>query len=163
MPQLDPTSFPPQLIWLAITFIVLYVLMAKVALPRVGEVLEERKNRIDDDLGRAAKAKAEADAATEAYEAGLAEARATAQKTIRDATEAASRESAERQRAAAERFTAQIAEAEAAVAAARESALGDLRGMAAEAAGLVTARLTGGTPDQAAIDGAVDAAMKERA
>jgi F-type H+-transporting ATPase subunit b len=163
MPQLDPASFPPQLIWLAITFILLYVLMAKVALPRVGAVLEERKNRIDDDLGRASATKAEADAATEAYEAGLAEARAAAQQTIREATEKAARESAERQHAAAERVSAQIAEAETVIGAARQEALGSLRDMAASAAGLVAKRLTGSAPDQAAVDSAVDAAMKERA
>ena len=163
MPQLDPTSFPPQLIWLVITFVVLYVLMAKVALPRVGDVLEERKNRIDDNLGRAAAAKAAADAATEAYEAGLAEGRAAAQKTIRDASDKANRESAERQRDASERFAAQIAESEAAVLTAREAALGELHCMAADAATLVTARLTGGTPDPSAIDGAVKDAIKGRA
>ena len=54
MPQLDFATFPPQLFWLAITFIVLYVLMAWVGLPRVGGVIAARRNRIDGDLEKAA-------------------------------------------------------------------------------------------------------------
>ena len=62
MPQLDVSTFPPQLIWLAITFIVLYLLMSKLGLPQVHAIIEARRQRLDDDLARAAEIKAEAEA-----------------------------------------------------------------------------------------------------
>ena len=58
MPQFDPTSFPPQVVWLAIAFVVLYLLMSKLALPRVAEVLQMRADRIQSDLDKAASLKA---------------------------------------------------------------------------------------------------------
>ena len=79
MPQLDVTSYLPQLVWLAISFVALYFLMAKLALPRIADVLEERSKRREDNLARAEELQAEAEAAAEAYERVLAEARGTAQ------------------------------------------------------------------------------------
>ena len=71
MPQFDPSVFAPQLFWLVVTFIALYWLVAKVAVPRVGEVLEQRARVIQEDLDRATQLKAETDAALEIIEAGL--------------------------------------------------------------------------------------------
>jgi len=68
MPQLDVSTFAPQLVWLAITFVVLYLLMAKLGLPRVSAILDARRKRQDDDLARAAEMKAEAEAALAAYQ-----------------------------------------------------------------------------------------------
>ena len=68
MPQLDITTFSPQIIWLFITFIILYVLMAKVALPRIGNILEQRQARIDDNLNAAQNLRNEATADAEAYD-----------------------------------------------------------------------------------------------
>ena len=61
MPQLDPASFAPQLVWLAISFIILYVLLSIYALPKLGNILEARKNRIADDLEKAAHMRDEAE------------------------------------------------------------------------------------------------------
>ena len=70
MPQLEQIdTYLSQVIWLVISFAVLYVVMWKGALPRVADVLQERQERIDDDLDRAEKLKSEAEAALEAYEA----------------------------------------------------------------------------------------------
>ncbi len=98
MPQLDATKFAPQLIWLAIAFGVLYLLMAKVALPRVADVLETRADHINDDLRRAEEARAEAEAVMQAYEQALAAARAKAQGEAKAAEEAAATLSEARQK-----------------------------------------------------------------
>ena len=76
MPQLDISTFPPQLFWLAVTFIVLYLLMSRLGLPRVTAIIEARRKRLDDDLSRAAEVRAEAEATVAAYQRTLAEARA---------------------------------------------------------------------------------------
>ena len=79
MPQLDISTFTPQLFWLAIWFVILYLLMAKLALPRVNRLIETRRQRREGDLARAAQLKADAEAASAAYQKALAEARAQAQ------------------------------------------------------------------------------------
>ena len=66
MPQLVVTDYMPQLVWLAITFILLYVLMSRLLLPKVGSVLVERDRYIEDELGRAERLKAETDEALRA-------------------------------------------------------------------------------------------------
>jgi hypothetical protein len=79
MPQLEVSTFVPQLVWLAITFVILYLLMAGIGLPRVGGAIETRRRRIDDDLARAAQLKSEAETVLAAYQETLARARAEAQ------------------------------------------------------------------------------------
>ena len=66
MPQLDATTFPPQLAWLVLTFALMFLLMATVALPRIGKTLARRQGTIDGDLERAAKLKAEIDVVIQA-------------------------------------------------------------------------------------------------
>ena len=80
MPQLESATFISQIVWLAVTFLALYVVMARIALPRIGEVLEARQDRIAHDLDTAASLKAEAEAALAAYETSIAEARISAAK-----------------------------------------------------------------------------------
>ncbi|MEK9970567.1 MAG: hypothetical protein VW600_15610, partial [Ferrovibrio sp.] len=79
MPQLETATFLPQLVWLLITFAILYVLMAKVALPRVAEVVDGRRKRLENDLEEAARLKRETEKAIADYEQALATARAKAQ------------------------------------------------------------------------------------
>src|SRR5579864_1994360 len=127
MPQLDYHTFAPQLVWLAISFVVLYVLMTTLALPKVKGAIEGRRHRLDSDLGRAAEAKQEAEAALAGYRKTLAEARAAAQDTLRQTSEKLAAEAAERQRQLAATLTAQIEAAEARIAASKDQALGEIR------------------------------------
>ena len=78
MPQLDFSTFPSQIFWLAIAFVILYLALDRYLIPRIGGAIEERKDRIADDLDMAARKKAEADAAMLAYDKNLADARAKA-------------------------------------------------------------------------------------
>ena len=78
MPQLNPLDWAPQLIWLVIIFSILYVLMKRVALPRIGSVIEMRAARIRKDLEAADKLRRETQEVIAAYEQALAEAKARA-------------------------------------------------------------------------------------
>jgi F-type H+-transporting ATPase subunit b len=163
MPQLDPTTFAPQLIWLAITFVALYALMAWVALPKVGKVIDERRARIETDLKEAQRLRTESEAIHAAYERSLSEARAEAQAAIRQTMDRVNAEAAERQREAAARLASETAAAETRIAAARTAALANVRTIAVEVARAAAGHLTGTVPDEARVGVAVDAVMKERA
>lgn len=162
MPQLDLATFPPQLIWLAITFIVLYLLMAKLGLPRISRVLEARHRAIEGDLEKAQQMKVEAEAVIAAYERALSEARQQAQLTLKETTDRLNADAAERQRQTAEKLAAETAAAERRIAQAKNAAMADLRDMAVEVARAAAARLAGGALDGAGAAAAVDAVMRER-
>ncbi|MGA6930670.1 MAG: F0F1 ATP synthase subunit B', partial [Pseudolabrys sp.] len=86
-PPFDSHTFASQLVWLVITFVLLYVVLAKVALPRVGGIIAERQKRIDDDLAQANSFKTQSDSAIAAYEKALADARNRAQSIANDMRE----------------------------------------------------------------------------
>jgi F-type H+-transporting ATPase subunit b len=160
MPQLDFSTYAPQLIWLAITFIVLYLLMARVALPRIATVIEERRDRIASDLDEAERSKVQSEAAIAAYEAALAEARARAHEIARANRDRLTAEiDAERARVDAEAAD-KTAEAERAIAAARSAALGEVGAIAGELTEAIVKRLVGGRTAKQKIADAVSAAMK---
>ena len=158
MPQLDPSSFAPQLVWLAITFILLYVLMEKLALPSIGEVPEERKKRIDGNLDKAAALRAEAETAKAAYEKALAESRAKAHALTAAAADRAHKEAAARQQAVAATLAAQSKAAEETIATARAGALSHTQSIAAEIAREAVRKLLGQDIDAATADAAVKSA-----
>jgi F-type H+-transporting ATPase subunit b len=163
MPQLDYHTFVPQLVWLAITFVILYVLMSAVALPKVRAAIEGRRHHVDGDLSRAAALKEEAEKTLAAYQKTLADARAAAQETLRQTGEKLAADAAERQRQLSATLAEQITAAEARIAAGKEQALGEVRGIAAEVGSAVVEKLTGAAPDGAAMTGAVGRALNGRA
>ncbi len=163
MPQFDPTSYPSQIFWLIVCFVALYLLMSRVALPRIAEVLEERANRIAADLEKAAMLKQEAESVIAAYEAAVAEARREATTVIGKASAEISELSAKRQAEFAAELSRKVAEAEGRIASAKDEAKAQVRAIATEAASSVAARLTGAMPDAAIVERAVEAAMKEAA
>lgn len=163
MPQLDVSTFLPQLVWLAITFIALYVLMASMGLPPVGAILAQRRNKIEDDFAKAEQMKTEAEAVRAAYERALAEARVSAQETLRQTMEKLNAEAAERRRETTRELQQEIAAAEQRIAAARTATLVDLRGVATDLARAAARKLTGLEvgADEAGV--AVDAILREYA
>lgn len=160
MAQFDPATFSPQLIWLVITFGVFYFVLAKCALPRIVEVLEERQHNIDENLDRAAALKEEAKAAAEAYEKSLSEARAEAQAVMRQAREGMAADAAKRQQALADRLASDIQAAELRIGKAKEKAISRLNEAAAEAAFAAIEKLTGEKPNAKDVSLAVDGIMK---
>ncbi|MEQ8281879.1 MAG: F0F1 ATP synthase subunit B' [Parvibaculum sp.] len=159
MPQLEFHTFVPQLVWLVITFGFLYLMMARVALPRIANVLEERRDRIADDLDQAEQFKRQTDEAIAAYEKALADARANAHE-IAQATRDKLNEETERQRKSIEaRLAEKIAAAEKQIAATKEKALGNVRAVAIDVAEAVVTELLG-SADRAAAERAVDGELK---
>ena len=150
MPQLDPATFTPQIVWLAITFAVLLLVMWRVVVPRIAEVLQTRQGRLDDNLERAAALKDEAEAILAAYENTLQEARTEAQAVIAEASATILGTHERRHAELGARLTKRVAEGEAAVAKARDEALAGIREVAAEVAVAATERLIGKRPEQAA-------------
>jgi len=156
MPQLDFSNplMTAQVVWLVLIFGLLYFVMKNYALPRVGEILEERRRRIAADLEAAHAAKAEADAAAEAHREATQRARAEAQAAVARALQQAQEEAQKRAEALNARLAEQIAAAEARIGAARDAAMGALRQVAADTAEALVSRLTG-RADRTAVEAAV--------
>jgi len=164
MPQLDfnnPLTIS-QVVWMALIFGALYVLLAQWALPQVASVLDDRAARIEADLGTARMAKNEADAAVAELQEATRHASTESQAAIAASVAQAKAEAAEQARTANERLDAQLAEAEERIYTARTAAMGALREVAAETASAVVARLTGRPADQASVDSAVAQALASR-
>ncbi|HEX6000607.1 MAG TPA: F0F1 ATP synthase subunit B' [Hyphomicrobiaceae bacterium] len=143
-PPLDPTGVVPQLFWLALTFGLLYLLLKRFALPRVGEVIEERRERIERDLAKAEALKVETAEALASYEQALGEARARASTLAKDVHAALTAEvDAERSKLDAE-LAAQVAAAEARIAQERARAMAGVGEIAGQTAGAIVAKLIGG-------------------
>lgn len=162
MPQLNFRDFPPQLVWLLITFVVLYIVMAKVALPRVAEVLEMRADRIKTDLDQAASLKSETDKLIATYEKALADARNQAAGVARDTAAALAQKSGERQAKVGADLAARIKGAEMNIAAARNKAMAEIQSVAAEIATDAAKRLVGLGVSAGDAGAAVAAVAKER-
>jgi F-type H+-transporting ATPase subunit b len=161
MPQFDPAVWMPQLIWLAITFLALYLLMSKVALPRVSEVLEEREERINESLRKAERLKLNAEDAIASYEKTVADVRANAAEVLREAREEAAAESAKQNAELGERLAAEVRAAEERINHAREVAITGLRDVAISVSGAALERLIGQRVDERTLTSAVDAVLRE--
>ena len=162
MPQLDAATFLPQLFWLVVTFAILYLLMWRVVLPRIADLLQERQERMDDDLQKAEALKNEAAKVLAAYEKAMAEGREQAQATIREAMDRASASAADHQAKLAGQLAADGEAAEARINAARDEALANVRVAAVEVAQAATARLVGGEVAESEAESAVAAAIRDR-
>lgn len=160
MPQLNPHDMVPQLVWLAILFAVLYVLMSTVAVPRIAATLEARDAKISGDLAAAEKANEDARAAIEAYNQKLIAAREGARGLTRQREEADAAAAAARLTQLSERIGAQIGEAEKRIGEQRANALSGLEQMANEVAQSAYAKLVGQPADAGALNAKVASALK---
>jgi F-type H+-transporting ATPase subunit b len=161
MPQLNIHDFAPQLVWLAILFTIFYLIVSRIAVPGIESVLSARQDRIDGDLQAAGRLKDEAEAALKAYETALAEARATATKTIADQNATLAAETAAHKKALEGELATKLAAASDEIRAKRQAALANVRSLAGIAAGQVVARLIGTTPANDTVNSAIDGALAQ--
>ena len=164
MPQLDFSTplTTSQVWWGAAIFIVLYLLLSRVGLPKVGAVIEQRAVHIAADLDAAKTQKTQADAAVAELTATIQRSRAAAQGEINQAVDQAKAAAAEQATALNARLETQLRAAETQINAARAAALGALQQVASETASTVIARLTGAAADLPRVDAAVAAALAAR-
>ena len=122
LPQLDIETYASQIFWLIVTFIVLYFLVAKIAMPRIAEVLEGRQERIEDDLDKAETLKKEAYLVRVEYEKALSSAREEAHEATRRAQEEIAKHGAEVEALANQKVANMLKDAEDRIEAARTEA-----------------------------------------
>lgn len=159
-PPFQKETFASQLVSFAIAFILLYVIVSKFALPRVGGIIATRQGTIDGDLAEAERLKSESDAALKAYETELAAARANAQGIGSDIREKLTKQADGERKQLEDRLANKLADAEKSIAATRAAAMGNVRSIATDAAAAIVQRLAGAAPDVKAVETAVDASLK---
>ena len=159
-PPFQKDTFASQLVSLVIAFVALYLIVSRIALPRVGSLLDERQNAIDGDLAAAQKLKDDSDSALKAYESELAAARSRAQAISAETRDKLNAASEAERKTLEQRLSVKLAEAEKTIASTRETAMSNVRGIAADAAAAIVQRLTGVLPDGASLNSAVDASLK---
>ena len=159
-PPFEKDTFASQLVSLAVAFVALYLIVSRIALPRVGSVLDARQNAIDGDLAQAQKLKDESDAALKAYESELAAARSRAQAIGAETREKLNAASEAERKTLEQRLAVKLAEAEKTIASTRTTAMSNVRSIAADAAAAIVQRLTGIAPDKKSVNAAVKASLK---
>jgi len=159
MPQLDFATFPNQIFWLVVALVLVYLILNRVALPRIAAVLAERQGTITNDIAAAEELKLKATEAEAAYNQALADARAEAQKIV---TEAKAEIQGELNVAIAKadaEIAVKAAESEKAIAEIRAGALESVTEVARLTAGEIVAAM-GGKADAKTVTAAVTAQMK---
>ena len=141
LPQLDTSTWPSQLFWLVVLFTAGYILMAKFVTPRIGSVLEERRAKLDEDLGKARNASEDAARIRAEYEADLDSARTAAAETAKQAAAEATKQAQVSEIKIAKKLAEKVAKAEAKLATARSEGIANLNNVAAEAAMVAVAKL----------------------
>ena len=159
-PPFQSQTFPSQLVWLVIAFVLLYVLMAKLALPRVASIIESRQKHIDEDIAEANKLKQQADEAVADYEKALADARARAQSIANETRERHEAAADATRKQLEDELNTKLADAEKSIAATKQAAMTNVRSIAEEIARAIIERLSGSAPNDKAVADAVAGALK---
>ena len=159
-PPFQTQNFPSQLVWLALTFVLLYVLMSRVALPRIGSILADRSKHIADDIAAAQRLKEQSDAANAAYEKALSDARSRAQGIANSTREQQAAAAEETNKRLESQLHERLAAAEQSIAATRAAAMGNVGTIAADTAAAIVERLIGTAPAAPEIAAAVGDTLK---
>jgi F-type H+-transporting ATPase subunit b len=159
-PPFNPQTFASQIFWFVICFALLYVLMSRVALPRVGAIVNARAGKIADDLAGAQKLKDETDEAIAGYEKKLADARTNAQSIAGQTRDKLMAEADGRRKTLEASLADHLHEAEKTIVQTKTQAMSNVRTIASDAASAIVERLIGTKPDAKAVTDAVDQALK---
>ena len=159
-PPFNKETFASQLLWFAIFFVVLYVIISKLAIPRIGGIVEARRSRVEGDLAEANRLKDQSDAALKAYEKSLADARGRAQALANETRDKLNAEAEVARKAPESSLNAKLAEAEKTIAATKTAAMSNVKGIAVDTASAIVQRLIGTAPSGSAVEAAVAGALK---
>ena len=159
-PPFNKETFASQLVWFAIFFIALYLLISRFAIPRIGGIIEARRSRVEGDLAEANRLKEQSDAALAAYEKSLADARARAQALANETRDRLNAEAEQARRALEAELNARLAKAEQTIAATKTAAMAHVRDIAIDTATAIVERLIGTAPAGNAVQAAVADALK---
>jgi F-type H+-transporting ATPase subunit b len=155
LPQLQFEHWAGQIVWLLLIFAVLFVVLSKILLPKVGGTIKGRADKIAGDIADARRLKDEAEAQAAAAQGELAQARANAQKTAAEAKAKAQAEADARQAKEDAVLAEKLGEADARIKASRDAAMSNVRAVASETAQAITEKLTGKAATAAEIDAAL--------
>jgi F-type H+-transporting ATPase subunit b len=159
-PPFNKETFASQLVWLAIFFVALYAIIAKLAIPRIGGIVEARRSRVEGDIAEAGRLKDQSDAALKAYEKSLADARGRAQALANETRDKLHAEAEETRKRLEGELNIKLADAEKTIAATKSAAMANVRGIAVDTASAIVQRLTGTAPAGPAVEAAVADALK---
>ena len=159
-PPFEKDTFASQLVWLAIAFVVLYAVIARLAIPQIGGIIAARGKRVEDDLAEANRLKNQSDAALAAYEKSLADARSRAQALANEARDKLNAEADESRRQLESELNARLARAEEQIAATKTAAMANVQGIAVDTAVAIVDRLVGIAPSAQTVEAAVADALK---
>lgn len=159
-PPFQKDTFASQLVWLVLIFALLYLLMSRIALPRIGAIMDARRQSVEGDLAEAKRLKESSDAAIAAYEKALADARGRAQALANETREKYAAETTVARKDLDATLNRRIAEAEQTIAARRTAAMANVRDIAVETAATIVERLTGNAPANADVAKAVATTLK---
>ncbi len=159
-PPFNKETFASQMFWLVIFFVALYVIIARFAIPRLGGIIDARKDRVDGDLAEAKRLKDQSDAALTGYEKSLADARARAQAMASETRDKLGAEADATRKKLETELNARLAKAEETIAATKTTAMTNVQGIAIDTASAIVERLTGTAPAGSAVQAAVADALK---
>jgi F-type H+-transporting ATPase subunit b len=159
-PPFDKSTFASQLVWFAIFFIALYVIIARLAIPRIGGIIEARRGRVEGDIAEANRLKGQSDQALQAYEKSLADARNRAQALGNEARDKLRAQTEEARKKLEGELNAKLAEAEQAIAGTKAAAMRNVQGIAVETASAIVQQLIGTAPAGSDVETAVAGALK---
>jgi F-type H+-transporting ATPase subunit b len=159
-PPFNKETFASQLVWFVVFFVMLYVIISRLAIPRIGSIIEARRSRVEGDLAEANRLKEQSDLALKAYEKSLADARNRAQALANETRDKLNVEAEKARKKLEAELNAKLAEAEKTIAATKTTAMANVRGIAVDTAAAIVQRLIGTAPAGSAVEAAVAEALK---